>query len=141
MSVQYVDMVDATTKSHDSSKVNFPVVTDKATSIPLMPFELRVTVPNASTNLTIQAPCALTVSNFRVIKTTTSADAGDTVQLFNGATAVSSVLALNVATKVIVATTTLDPAATGFALGATITVDPTSSTNCDCLAIISCVPQ
>lgn len=139
MSNQYLDCVDATSGSHQASKLDLPVVSDKATTIPAVPFVIHVTVPNASTNILRYAPCDLTVVDAWAIAKANGA-AGDLVQVFNGATPVTDAIDLSGADQAIVRATTIDDAAQAFSEGDAITVDPTSATDCSCELYIVCLP-
>lgn len=140
MSISYVDIVDAATGSHKTSKLNLPVVGDDATTVPLGSFLIPVTVPNSSTNILKYAPCALRVVDAFAIAKANGA-AGDQVVVKNGSTAVTDVLDLSGADKAIVRATSIDDAAWDFAQGDAITIDPTSATDCSCQLYIVCVPQ
>lgn len=141
MSVQFVDLVDNTTGSHQASKLSVPVVANSVAtaSIPALSFYLRVPVGNASTNISVVAPCDLEIISARAIKTAANGGAGDLVQVFNGVTAVTDALDLNVVDTTIVFAATINDAVSSFAEGDVITVDPTDVTNPTCILLIECI--
>lgn len=101
-----------------------------------LPGVVEVTVANASTNIDILAPYDCKVVDAHARKIGVSADAGDLVTVKNGGTTLASG-ALNVADAVKVnLTLDIDHADNAFAEGDTITVDPTSSTDCACVLFI-----
>jgi hypothetical protein len=136
---QYLGLVDAN-GSHRASKVLMPIVGESTSTYDaILPFLLRVVVPNASTNILVAAPCALRVIDCWAIAAANGA-AGDLVGVLNGATPVITALDLSGADNAIVRAADIDDAADEFAAGATITVDPTSATNCSCQLYIKCMP-
>ncbi len=141
MAVSYVDVVIESTGSHTATKLNLPVVGPSATTIPLQEVLLPVSVGNASTNLTVFAPFALKVIGAKGYKTAANGGAGDLVQVFNGATAVTDAIDLNIVDTTMFVASTIDDAANSFAEGDTITIDPTDVTNPSCQLYIVCVPQ
>jgi len=136
---EYLDLVNSS-GSHRASKIKMPVVEESASTYDaILPFVLRVVVPNASTNILVAAPCALRIVDMWAIAKANGA-AGDLVQVFNGGTGVSAALDLQGADQAIVRAASIDDSVNEFAAGATITVDPTSATDCSCELYISCLP-
>lgn len=142
MANQYVSVIATTPSSAkgsiQASKLNIPLVGLDATTIPSLPFTLYTVVTNASTNITLYAPCALRILGARVIKVTTSADAGDVIKVATADGDVTDSMGLNVVAGIIVRAASVNPTKNTLAAGEAITVDPTSSTNCDCQLWIEC---
>lgn len=136
---EYLDLVNSS-GSHRASKVKMPVVEESASAYDaILPFVLRIVIPNASTNITLAAPCALRIVDAWAIAKANGA-AGDLVQVFNGGTAVTDAMDLSGADQAVVRAGTINDASYEFTAGATITVDPTSATDCSCDLYISCLP-
>lgn len=132
-----IPAIDAQTTTH-AAKLNFPVPKFDALNTPYVPFILTATVGNASTDITIEAPCALRIIDVHVVALA-NGGAGDTVQIFNGANPVTDALDLQGADQAVVRAGTIDNDYQDFAEGDTITVDPTDVTNPSCQVYIHCI--
>lgn len=128
------------TATNQGAKLNFPVPKFDALNTPYMPFYLVATVGNASTNISIEAPCALRIVDAFCIALA-NGGAGDTIQVFNGANPVTNAMDLQGADQAIVRATTIDNAYQDFAEGATITVDPTDATDPSAQVYLVCIVQ
>jgi len=128
-----------------ASTIDAPLIEADVPNVPKLPFILRQVIANASGTTTLYAPCALEVIGVKFVKTTTSADAGDLIQLDTASAHVTEAKALNVTAGAIVNLTNLDTAAAGvatrqFASGATMKAVATKYTNCDGVLYIECLP-
>lgn len=132
-----IPAIDASASNH-AAKLNFPVPKFDALNTPYVPFVLTATVGNASTDITIEAPCALRIFDVQAIALA-NGGAGDTVQIKNGSNAVTDALDLQGADKAIVRASTIDNDYCDFAEGDLITVDPTDVTDPSCLVFIHCI--
>lgn len=136
---QYLDLVDGS-GSHRASKVSMPIVEESASAYDaILPFLLRVVVPNASTNISVKAPCALRVIDCWAVATA-NGGAGDQVLLSNGGNAITAALDLQGADQAIVRAASIDDAYSTITAAGAITVDPTSAVDCSCELYILCMP-
>ncbi|CAB4161844.1 hypothetical protein UFOVP777_6 [uncultured Caudovirales phage] len=97
--------------------------------------EIEITIANAGTDITFPAPFAGKIVGGYAVKSGTSADAGDKVEVSLAGTVYAAAL-LNVADKVQTPLTIDLVAGNAFAEGATITVNPTKSTDCACTVFL-----
>lgn len=128
----------SSTATNQAAKLNFPVPKFDALNTPYVPFILTATVGNASTDISIEAPCALRIIDAYCIALA-NGGAGDTVQIKKGSDAVTDAMDLSGADKAIVRATTIDNDFNEFAVGATITVDPTDVTDPSSQVYVVCI--
>lgn len=146
MATQFVNVTDYATKSPQTSKVDLPLVTQEvAVYIPKMSFYLKIAVPNASTNFTVAAPCALEVIGVKTIKSgVISANVGDTVKATANSVDLFAAIPQNVAVGVsqVAQLTVGTDTSRLVAKGALITIDPTlTATSCACDLYLECIAQ
>jgi len=112
------------------------VANDAAVGIPVI-LKFTITSGDATDSYTVDnGTYDLEILDSWVIKVTTSADGGDSVQIKNDATAVTDDLALNITDHTRAAFSTFDDSQTTVADGSVLNVVGTNSTNCGCLVYV-----
>ena len=136
----YSVSVVSSTASSVGSRLNFPIVAPAYTETPAASFKLVIAVPNASTNLSFQIPCDLTIIGCVAHKIGVSA-AADTVQLFQGTNAITNAISLTAADGTLLAATGIAHAYNDFSAGDILTIDPTRVADCACTLYVDCIAR